>query len=268
MPTEQFSYDKVGNRLTSAEPLPSPSSTEYVYDFENRLIELNYTGILAQYKYDPFGRRIEKNVNGDITRYVYDGPNIVTEYDGNGNVKNAYIHNLTIDDALAVQQGTNTYYYHKDGLGSVINLTDSTGSVVNSYIYKSFGEIYSQSGAVQQPFTFTGREFDAESGLYYYRARYYDPKTGRFWTKDPIGLAGGDMNLYRYVKNNPINFMDPFGLWWRKGHRDLTKDAIMPFSNYFTAVDVERIISANIGVDITNPGQEGAHYMPGTCKAA
>ena len=214
MPTEQFSYDYVGNRLSAAgETVGTPVATNYTYDSENRLTKVVYPGMVAQYKYDPFGRRIEKNVNGDITWYVYDGPNIITEYDGNGNVKNAYLHNVAIDDPLAVQQGTNAYFYHKDGLGSITNLTDGTGSVVNSYTYKSFGEIYSQTGSLVQPFTFTAREYDPESGLYYYRARYYDPKTGRFWTKDPIGFASNEVNLYRYVKNNPINSRDPWGLW-------------------------------------------------------
>jgi RHS repeat-associated protein len=213
MPTEQFGYDFVGNRVSAeGEAVGTPVATNYTYDLENRLIKVEYPGMVAQYKHNPFGRRIEKNVNGDITRYVYDGPNIITEYDGNGNVKNGYIHNLAIDDPLAVQQDSNAYFYHKDGLGSVTSLTDSTGSVVNSYTYKSFGEIYSQTGSLQQPFTFTGRELDLESGLYYYRARYYDPKIGRFWTKDPIGLAGGDVNLYRYVGNNPIRYIDPWGL--------------------------------------------------------
>ena len=91
------------------------------------------------------------------------------------------------------------------------DLTSSSGSIVKSFAYKSFGEIYSQSGTVQQPFTFTGREYGPKSGLYYYRARYYDPISGRFLTKDPIGFAGGDVNLYRYVQNNPLNFTGPTG---------------------------------------------------------
>ncbi len=188
-------------------------TTEYVHDFDNRLIEVDYAGMVAQYKYDPFGRRIEKNVNGDITRYFYDGADIVTEFDGNWNVKSKYTQSLIIDDPLAVEQGTSTFYYYKDGLGSVVDLTDSGGSVVKSYTYKSFGEIYSETGSLVQPFTFTGREYDPESGLYYYRARYYDPRAGRFLTKDPIGFAGGDVNLYRAMGNNPINFIDPFGLY-------------------------------------------------------
>jgi RHS repeat-associated protein len=214
MPLEQFNYDPVGNRLSSQGQAPgSGMSTEYVYDFENRLIEVNYTGTVAQYKYDPFGRRIEKNVNGTITRYVYDGPHIVTEYDGSWNIKAQYVSTLDIDDPLAVTQGENTYYYHKDGLGSVVSLTDSAGKVVKTYTYKSFGEIHSETGSLVQPFTFTGREYDPESGLYFYRARYYDYRAGRFLTKDPIGFAGGDVNLYRYVLNNPIKWVDPFGLY-------------------------------------------------------
>ena len=118
---------------------------------------------------------------------------------------------IHVDDVL-VEQGANTFYYHKDGLGSVINLTDASGNVVKSYTYKGFGEIYSETGTLNQPFTFTGREFDPESGLYFYRARYYDPRAGRFLTKDPIGFAGEDVNLYRYVQNNPINLLDSLGL--------------------------------------------------------
>jgi RHS repeat-associated protein len=94
----------------------------------------------------------------------------------------------------------------------VLNLTDSGGNSVKSYTYKGFGEIYSETGSLVQPFKFTGREYDPESGLYFYRARYYDPRAGRFLTKDPIGFMGGDVNLYRAMGNNPVNRRDPFGL--------------------------------------------------------
>jgi RHS repeat-associated protein len=194
------------------ENTPAGTAIAYGYDYENRLIQVTLPGATAQYKYDPFGRRIEKSVNNVVTRYLYDGPNIVTEYDGNGNVQAQYTHNLAVDDPLSVQQGASTYYYHKDGLGSVTALTNPSGNVVKRYRYRGFGEIYSESGALVQPYTFTAREKDPETGLYYYRTRYYDPKAGRFINKDPIGFVGGDANFYRYVLNDPLNDIDPFGL--------------------------------------------------------
>ena len=103
-----------------------------------------------------------------------------------------------------------TVFYHQDGLGSVTDLTDSTGAVAKSYSYDAYGNILESPGALEQPYTYTGREFDAESGLYYYRARYYDPANGRFVRYDPIGLRGG-LNLYRYAFDNPIRFTDPQG---------------------------------------------------------
>jgi RHS repeat-associated protein len=88
-------------------------------------------------------------------------------------------------------------------------LTDEKGRTVQSYDYDSFGNLKDQKERIKQPYTFTAREWDRETGLYYYRARYYDPKVGRFISKDPIGFDGGDVNLYQYVGNNPVNFTDP-----------------------------------------------------------
>jgi RHS repeat-associated protein len=215
-PAETFTYDPVGNRLIDGnEEVPTQGLT-YIYDYENKLIQVkDGTTVIADYQYDPFGRRIKKTVGTEITWFVYDGPNIVTEYTetgGNWVLKNAYTHTLGIDDPLSIQQGGNFYYYLKDGLGSITGITDNTGVMVKTYRYKAFGEIYAQSGTFNQPFAFTGRESDSESGLYFYRARYYDPKAGRFLTKDPIGFAGGDVNLFRMVQNNPVNYTDPSGL--------------------------------------------------------
>ncbi|HBQ37507.1 MAG TPA: hypothetical protein DD714_00595 [Candidatus Omnitrophica bacterium] len=107
-----------------------------------------------------------------------------------------------------------------DGLGSVTALVeDASGVVEERYQYDSFGQptILAPDGtprtcsAFGNPFLFTGREYDCESGLYYYRARYYDPRTGRFLQEDPLGLMGA-INLYRYALNNPVNRVDPFGL--------------------------------------------------------
>ncbi len=103
-------------------------------------------------------------------------------------------------------------FYHADGLGSITELTDGTGAIVQRYRYDAFGALLASPGPVTQPYTFTGREFDAETGLYYYRARFYDPTAGRFVQEDPIGFAGGDTNLYGYVLNDPVNRIDPSGL--------------------------------------------------------
>jgi RHS repeat-associated protein len=97
----------------------------------------------------------------------------------------------------------------------VTSITDSNNNIVQSYQYDSFGNIVNQTGstpnggqALTQPYTYTGREYDPETGLYYYRARYYDPKIGRFLQEDPVW----DVNLYPYVGNNPLNWVDPWGL--------------------------------------------------------
>ncbi|MBA5864885.1 MAG: DUF2778 domain-containing protein [Nitrospira sp. CR1.1] len=105
-----------------------------------------------------------------------------------------------------------TLFYHQDGLGTVTELTDSNGAVAKAYAYDAYGSILESPGTVEQPYTYTGRELDQETGLYYYRARYYDAATGRFLQKDPIGLLGGDLNLYRYSQNAPMDFIDPSGL--------------------------------------------------------
>jgi len=110
------------------------------------------------------------------------------------------------------------YYYHADGLGSITGLSDATGTMVQTYSYDAFGNV-TPSGAISQPFAFTGREYDAETSMYFYRARYYDPVVGRFVTRDPIGFAGGDVNLFAYVENSPVNLIDPDGLESAAGSR-------------------------------------------------
>ena len=141
-------------------------------------------------------------MNGSFTSYLYDSEDIIAEYDGAGNVRAKYTHGPGIDEQLAVRKDATNYYYHADGLGSIVAVTNASGTVAQTYSYDSFGNI-TISGSIAQPYTYTAREYDAETGLYYYRARYYDPKAGRFITRDPISFNGGDVNLYAYVQNNP-----------------------------------------------------------------
>jgi RHS repeat-associated protein len=106
-----------------------------------------------------------------------------------------------------------TYSYHRDALGSITHVTGEDGAVVQRYEYDSYGNLVSVlDPGFLQPYAFTGREWEPEVGLYYFRARYYDPAIGRFINKDPIGFGGG-VNLYEYVGNQPTNLNDPLGLY-------------------------------------------------------
>jgi len=213
-----YQYDNNGNLIRKIHKITQAAIT-YTYDFENRLIKINLPlGITAEYKYDPFGRRIEKNISGQITtKYLYDNEDIIMEYAAiiptNTNITTKYIHGPGIDEPLSMIRNNKTYYYHADALGSITRMTDQNGNTVQTIKYDTFGNIKSLSNPLLiQPYAYTGREYDIESGFYYLRNRYYDPRTGRFISKDPIGFNGGDVNLYGYVGNNPVNWVDPWGL--------------------------------------------------------
>ncbi|MDH5557842.1 MAG: hypothetical protein OEZ03_10855, partial [Alphaproteobacteria bacterium] len=179
----------------------------------NRLVRIdNADGTYSAYRYDAQGRRIEKDVNGALTRYVYDGDAILLEYDGANVLQARYAHGEEIDQPLAMTRGGQSYFYGVDHLGSVRLVTDAAGAVANRYDYDAFGNWEATSyETVANPFGFTARERDAESGLMFYRARYYDPEIGRFISEDPIGFEAGDLNLYRYVYNNTVILTDPTG---------------------------------------------------------
>jgi RHS repeat-associated protein len=129
-----------------------------------------------------------------------------------------YTRTLNIDEPLAYERSNGTIrYYVLDALGSVVALTDANGAVTTSYAYDAFGNV-TISGSDYNPFQYTGRENDG-MGLYYYRARYYSPQMRRFVSEDPIRLWGG-MNFYGYVKNSPLNWVDPIGLTGKHGETE------------------------------------------------
>jgi RHS repeat-associated protein len=186
----------------------------YVHDSQNRLVEASRSGILsgfsARYFYDDAGNRVSKTVDGVTTQFVLDGNQLLEEYDGQGNLLRRYVH-AGLDEPVRMNTIAGAeFYYHQDALGSVVALSNASGFLVETYAYGPYGET-GEASAVSNPFRYTGREFDAETGLYYYRARYYSADLGRFLEPDPIGFGDG-MNVYAYVGNNPINFVDPLGL--------------------------------------------------------
>jgi len=203
-----YVYDANGN-LTRKTERASGKITNYAFDSDDELVRIDFSdGTNATYRYDGMGRRIEKNVGGQITRYIYDGQDILFEYAG-ATLAAHYTQGPGMDEVLSVQRGGNTYIFQADAQGSVARLVDGSG-VKASYSYDAFGRIVAQNGTRLAPFGFHGREFDQESGLYYFRARYYDAEVGRFISEDPIKFAGG-VNFYSFVNGNPVNVIDPYG---------------------------------------------------------
>ncbi|MFZ0784659.1 MAG: RHS repeat-associated core domain-containing protein [Candidatus Acidiferrales bacterium] len=166
---------------------------------------------MVTFKYDPFGRRIEKISPTATNIFAYDGPNLIETVNASGSEVASYAQDQDIDEPLAMDRSGTVDYYEQDGLRSITSLTASTGSVSQSYTYDSFGNQTASSGSLTNFFRYTAREFDTESNLYFYRARYYDPNGGRFISEDPLQFRA-DLNFYRYVRNNPSNQGDPFGL--------------------------------------------------------
>ena len=205
------SYDAQGN-------LTAVLFDVYTHDAQNRLVEATRSFPTAQstrYFYDAAGHRVRKTVDGVTTQYVLDGNQVLEEYDGHGSLLRRYVH-AGLDEPVRMNTVAGAeFYYHQDGLGSVVALTSASGFLVETYAYGPYGETEGASPR-SNPFRYTGREYDAETGLYYYRARYYSTGLGRFLEPDPIGFGDG-LNVYAYVGNNPINFVDPLGLFGQSG---------------------------------------------------
>jgi RHS repeat-associated protein len=200
-----LAYDANGNLISQTD---TNGTTTYTWDARNRLVGIAGPGVSANFEYDALRRRISKTINAARTEYQYDGNDIVTEI-GGGAVEAAYLRSLDIDEPF-VRQAASSEYYHTDLLRSTLKLTDINVQITASFTYGAFG-LTTSMGSSSNPFQYTGRENDG-TGLYYYRARYYSPLLQHFISEDPIGFSGGDLNLYAYVENDPVNYIDPEGL--------------------------------------------------------
>jgi RHS repeat-associated protein len=234
-------YTAVGSQTptyTDAGSLADDDTFTYKYDAHQHLIEVKQGAtVIATYRYDALGlgRRTGKTVGAAVTRYVYAGQQAVEEYDGTGsgaNLRRLYVFGDTIDqvvmmeapDVADVDSDSNTtevlrFSFHSQLIGSVSHVTGPAQSIVEQYRYDPYGKptIKNASGstisasAVQNPYLFTGRQLDEETGLYYYRARYYSPDLKRFVQRDPLEYTDGP-NPVSYVNQRPTRARDPFGL--------------------------------------------------------
>jgi len=278
-------YDAAGNLTGGYTPAGYPFTA--AYDGSNHLTSLSYTdagGVFNQMEYHYLGARLTKKKvyrNGAVageTRYVYDGFQVVQERDASKNLVNEYTYGLGLEGGIGgllnLQQGGASgpqYSYLFDGKGNVTGLLDGAGIVAQTYQYDPFGVPKGASGSVSQPMQFSTKPYDDQTGLSYYGYRFYVPSLGRWLTRDPIGEAGG-INLYGFVGNNPMNFIDPLGLeekdcnncfvvcacelWWclclknDNGKTSFAGSHFIPPKGPWTL----RILSCKEFDDIRNPG--------------
>lgn len=238
--------------------LTSDGTKQYVYDWANRLVEVREGGNqVGRYTYDGLNRRVTKYVNQSslLTTYVYDGSQIIEELES-ATLARSYVYGDYLDDPLMVEDAQGTpYFYLKDRQYSVIAIVNAAGQVVERYEYGAFGlmKIYNADGQeitesqVGNIYRYTGRQWDKESGLWYYRNRMYSPTLGRFLQRDPAGYVDG-ANLYAYVKNNPQVYLDPEGLMARDAYTSVKSSVIDWYNTNFTPIDY--------------PGSSGQPYLP------
>jgi RHS repeat-associated protein len=231
--TTTFAYDANGSRL--AETIPGEPTIQYAYDAANRLIRVMQHDTEVAYTYDADDNKVEQAIKAPpeaggprTIRFLNDEAALVVvaltqdvvAEGGEPGEPTHYLYGLALISEELPDLESHPFFYHADGLGSTIALTDQLGMVQAHYRYDAWGNLEQSLGNVPNRFLFTGEEQDPQTGLYYLRARWYDPRVGRFLTKDPFGgLAERPQSVYPYiyVSNNPANLVDPLGIWgWPK----------------------------------------------------
>ncbi|BAY84562.1 YD repeat protein [Calothrix parasitica NIES-267] len=212
-----YSYDDAGNLITTA----TNGETQLTYTWNSKgelskaVVNENGTEQTIEFQYNTDGIRVATTVDGETTNFLIDTTQqefaqVIEEYSA-GNTDVIYTHGL---DLISQQRNGETSFYHADALGSTRIITDNAGDIANAYIYNPYGSISKQAEIVRNSYKYTGEQFDPELQSYYLRARYYDPSTGRFISRDPFeGIVERPLSLnkYTYTEGNPINAIDPSG---------------------------------------------------------
>ncbi len=211
-----FGYDDNGNTVT--ETLDGVTTT-YTYNSQNQMVETNSNGVITQYGYNPSGIRSQKVENAGTAEEVTidylveenrDYAQVLQETE-NGDITVSYQYG---HDLISQTRNSGVSFYQYDGLGSVRQLTNESGSVSDSYVYEAFGDLENQTGSTENSYRYTGEQYDANLGFYYLRARYMDAGTGRFFSQDTWMGRNHDpitLHKYAYANVNPANMVDPSG---------------------------------------------------------
>lgn len=211
-----YSYDLRGNRLTmETETSPDFRDHDYQYNKRNMLTQVKSDEFEVEYRYNGDGLLVER-IEGDTTsRYYYDGDQMIAEanvVDGVPKFKASYIRGSQLE-AIKYADGQKAFVLH-NGHGDVVELRDAQGELLNRYEYDTWGNLSTKEGEVYNPFRYSGEYWDDSTGLQYLRARWYDPRVGRFINGDTYeGQIDNPLtlNLYTYVTNNPLRYIDPSG---------------------------------------------------------
>ncbi|HET7584034.1 MAG TPA: RHS repeat-associated core domain-containing protein [Gemmatimonadaceae bacterium] len=243
-----LSYDADGN-LTGKQK--AGFSQTFTWNSLGQLTSATTNGVTTTFAYDGLGRRVRKVTGSTTTRYLWDGGELLMELDAAGNRIREYAYYPSADAPHSVRVASTgkVYHYIMEAPGQVVALVDSANHAVDKYEYDPYGVLLDSTEAVPQPLKYMGRELDSETGLYYVRARYYDPSLGRFISEDPGGVSGG-INPYAYLAGEPINSRDPSGMHsrWRDS------DCMFVGENEYIIIDISGPITVVTSYCANGPG--------------